>query len=247
MRVSSAVAMPLRTKGILNFLRSRATSVQARLEIIGLGRPARGRHVALGKVALAPAVVVEIDGEAECDVAIGDGPLDVVLDPAGVATDVELEDLGVIVAGRHRLQARRALRAQHVQSPEASRGPRRRRAAARHHVLQRADRRQDHGQPQLLAEHLGAGIDLLDIAQNARAEGQRIDGRAVPHIGRFRLGAAHQIVPGAARNIAAGRREELVQDRVLQLLLHSPNPRVPMPCRGRAGARRTIANRRGQL
>ena len=210
---------------------------EACLEIVGLRGPARGRHVALGEVALAPAVVVEVDGEAERDVAVGDGALDVVLDPGRVAADVELEDLGMIVAGRHRLEARRALRAQHVQGAEARRGPRRRRAAARHHVLQRADRRQDHRQPQLLAEHLGARVDLLDVAQHARTEGQRVDGRAVPHIGRLRLGAAHQVVPGAARDVALGRREELVQDRVLQLLLHSPNPRVPMPCRGRAGAK----------
>ena len=95
-----------------------------------------------------------------------------------------------------------------------------------HHVLQRADRRQDHRQAQLLAQDLAARVDLLDVAQHARAEGQRVDGDAVAHIGRLRLGAAHQVVPGAARDVAPRRLHELVQDRVLQLLLHSTNPRV---------------------
>ena len=247
-RVSSAVAMPLRMNGILNFLRSRATSAQEKRawKLSLCGARARGRDVALGEVALAPAVVVEIDGEAERDVAVGDGALDVVLDPGRVAADVELEDLGVIVAGRHRLEARRALRAQHVQDAEARGRPRRRGAARCHHVLQRADGRQDHGQAQLLAEHLGARVDLLDVAQDARAEGQRVEGDAVAHVGRLRLGAAHQVVPGPARDVAPGRRKELVQDGVLQLLLHSATPRVLHALPRPRGPRRTIPNRRAE-
>ena len=70
--------------------------------------------MALGDVALPAAVVVEVDGEAEGDVAVGDGPLDVAVDPGLVAAHVELEDLGVVVAGGNRFETRRGDGAQPV-------------------------------------------------------------------------------------------------------------------------------------
>jgi hypothetical protein len=72
-----------------------------------------------------------------------------------------------------------------------------------------------------VAQQLGAGIHLLDIAQHARPESQRIERHAVAQVSGFRLGAAHQVVPGLAREVAPRRRDELVQNGVLQLLVHS--------------------------
>ena len=92
--------MPFRMKGILNFFLQPLDvgPGEARLEMVGRRAAPRRRLVALGEVALAAAVVVEVDGEAERDVAVGDGALDMVVDPARVAAHVELEDLGMVVA-----------------------------------------------------------------------------------------------------------------------------------------------------
>src|SRR3974377_165783 len=47
-------------------------------------------HVTLGDVALAPAVMSGVDGEAECCIAVGDGATDAVFDKGVVAANIEL-------------------------------------------------------------------------------------------------------------------------------------------------------------
>jgi hypothetical protein len=115
-----------------------------------------------------------------------------------------------------------------VQHTECGGRARRRLAAAGHHVLQRADGRQDHRQAQLLAQHRGAGIDSLDVAQDARAEGEGVDGETVPLLGGLGLGAAHQVVPRALWEVAPRRRDELVQDGKVRVSVHSGvSPQAP--------------------
>ena len=66
--------------------------VERRLELAAGRAPAAGHDMALGEVALAPAVDRGVDGEAEGDIFIGDGAGDEIVDPGLVAADIELED-----------------------------------------------------------------------------------------------------------------------------------------------------------
>ena len=142
-----------------------------------------------------------------------DGLGDHAVDPGLIAAHVELEQLGIVGSGRrHLLEAGLAHRAQHVQRAERGRGPRRRQSAGRNDVLQRADRRQDHGQPHVVAEHLRTGARLLHVAQHARAEHDLVDGHAIALERRLGLAAAHQVVPGLVRDVGLRRAVELVQD-----------------------------------
>src|SRR5262249_20797787 len=54
--------------------------------------PAAGGDKALGDIALAAAVVRDIDGEAEAGIAVRNRALDVVVDPGGIAAHVELKE-----------------------------------------------------------------------------------------------------------------------------------------------------------
>jgi hypothetical protein len=177
-----------------------------------------------GEVAFAPAVVVEIDGEAERDITVGHGAAHVLIHPGLIAAHIELEDFGVVVGECHGLNAGGAHGAQHVHDTEARGGARGRQSAFCNDVLQRADRRQDHRYPQPMAQERSTRVDLLDVAQHPRAKGQRVDGDAVAEVAGLGLGAAHQVVPGLAREVGLCGREELVQDGELRLLLHRHPP-----------------------
>jgi hypothetical protein len=71
---------------------------ESRLEMIGRGPATGSSLVPLREIALPASVVVEVDCEAERDVAARHSARNVVLDPACIATHVELKNLGVIVA-----------------------------------------------------------------------------------------------------------------------------------------------------
>ena len=106
--------------------------------------------MALGDVALAPAVMRGIDGEAERRVAVGDRARDVIVGPGRVAADIELEHAQAVGRGlRDIFEARVANRTQHMGDAEfGCAASRHRRGAAGMEALQRADRRQHHRQPQ---------------------------------------------------------------------------------------------------
>ena len=83
-----------------------------------------GGDVALGNVALTPAVVSGIDREAEHRVLVRDRALDMIVDPGLVATDIELKHAQRI--GRRPgdlFEAGIANRAQHVGDAEFARRP----------------------------------------------------------------------------------------------------------------------------
>ena len=92
MLASSAVAMPLSASGIVNRSLMRLTVRQssAGLERAALHAAPAGGHEALGDVALAPAVMGGVDGQAERRIAVRDGALDMVVDPGLVAAHIEL-------------------------------------------------------------------------------------------------------------------------------------------------------------
>src|SRR5205809_624134 len=79
---------------------------------------------------------------------------------------------------------------------EGARGLGRGGAASRREALHRADGREHDGQAHGPA-HEGRGrVHLGGVAQHARPEGDRVDGRAVPPERGLRLGAADHVIPG---------------------------------------------------
>ncbi len=137
----------------------------APIELGLIGARIAGAHaaalVALSDVALAPAVTVGVDDQAECVIAAVDGAADMVVDPIGVAAHVKLKNLaaaarslgGFVHPGmRHRRQ-------DHAVAELASRC-RHRGAAARIEHFERADRRAQHRDAQFAAEQLAAAFNL---------------------------------------------------------------------------------------
>ena len=171
-----------------------------------------GGDEALGDVALAPAVVRGVDRQREARVAVLDGALDVIVDPVGVAAHIELvepqrvgRDLGKL------FEARVADRAQHVADAELLGGLDHRGGARRMEALERADRREDQRQPHLAAELAGRGIDIADVAQDARAERQGLQRHAVAPQRRLGLRAADDVVPVVLVEVLPRLGDDLVQ------------------------------------
>src|SRR5207237_1354975 len=86
----------------------------ARLVLGAAGALPPRLHVAGGEVALAPAVVGGVDGDAEGGVAVVRRAPDVVVHPGVVAPHIELVDAEVVRRLRRRLEAGQADRAQHL-------------------------------------------------------------------------------------------------------------------------------------
>src|SRR5262249_32219837 len=87
--------------------------VELGLEDAGVGDAHTTALVTFGDVAFASAVAVGVDGQAKGIIALADGAADMVVDPFGIAADIELEDLesvagslgGLVEPGmRHRAQ-----------------------------------------------------------------------------------------------------------------------------------------------
>ena len=66
--------------------------LQPLLEVAAGGAQAAGADIALGDVALAPAVMGGINGEAEGGIVVGNRAADAVLDKRVIAADIELKD-----------------------------------------------------------------------------------------------------------------------------------------------------------
>ena len=168
---------------------------EGRLMILAGRHGAPGLHEALGDVALAPAVDLRVDGDAEGIVAGVHRLLHPVGDPGIVAAHIELVDLGARAALHDVLEAERGHRAdQHPDIAGAGAlgdGD----ATAGLEGFQRSDGRQHDGQADLLAEDFGGRIDLRNVAQHARLEGDRVESQPVAAQRGFGFGAADQIIP----------------------------------------------------
>src|SRR5258708_34613891 len=81
--------------------------------------------------------------------------------------------------------------------------------------LQGADRRQNGGDAQFLAQEGDGWIDVRDVDQDAWSERDFVEGEPVAAQGRFGLRATDQIVPGALWEATAGFPNEfLIADEV---------------------------------
>ena len=188
---------------------------EPRLELEAAGaRPPR-LDEAPGEVALAPAVAGGVHGEAEGGVAMVHGAPHPGVDPRVVAANVELEDAEVVRRRRDRLEARVADRAEHLGHPELLGRFGGRGAAALGEGLDGADGRQHEGQAHRPAKERGGRVDLRDVAEDAGPEGDRVECLPVAPQRRLGLRAADQVVPGAGRQVVAGRPDDLVERREL--------------------------------
>ena len=180
--------------------------------VVEAGRPGAPRlHESPGQVALAAAVGGGVHGDAEPRVAVGDGAPHVIVHEAVVAADVELEDAEVVGRLGDGLQPGVADGGQHLRHAELRGGLRRGGAAARREALDRADRREHHRDADGLAEERAGRVDLGDVAQHARAEGEGVDRQAVAAQRGLRLGAPDEVVPRSRRQRGARRPHDLVQ------------------------------------
>ena len=93
--------------------------VERGLERAALHPPPSGGDEALGDVAFAPAVVRDVNGEAEAGIAVGNRALDVIVHPPRITAHVELiEPQRIGCRCREVLEAGVADRAEHMRHPE---------------------------------------------------------------------------------------------------------------------------------
>ena len=173
--------------------------------------------IALGDIALAPAVMMGVDGEAERAEAGLDRAVEDRLDPGLVAAHVELKDFqpvrhdlaGVLDVGLgHRALKHRAA--------EGAGGVGNGRAGGGVEPLDAADRGERHRHGDLAAEERRAGVGAVDVAQHARTERERVQRQPITAHGGLGLGAADQIIPDVAIEPRARHGDEFMQ--IVELL-----------------------------
>src|SRR5262249_9435971 len=135
--------------------------VERRLEGAALHASSPRGHEALGDVALAPAVMGGVDGQAERGIAVRDRALDVIVDPGFVAAHVELEEAQRIGRrGREIFEPGIADRAEHVGGAERVDGAYHRFGAGGVEALARADRGPQQREARLGSEPAPRGVHL---------------------------------------------------------------------------------------
>ena len=167
--------------------------------------------MALGKIAFTAAVGGAIDREAYGAIAELQRPFYRAIHPFLVAAHIELEELGIVGGTADLFKTGRANRTQHMDDAGTRCGARWDHAAFGDDVLHRTDRRKHDRELELLAQQGRAGIDVLDIAQHARAEREAIERQAILVKGRLGFRAAHEVIPGARRKFPLGQRQKLKQ------------------------------------
>ena len=156
-----------------------------------------------------------IDRHRERHVAGPLHPPDDLRSPLEVAAHVELEDLGRWGRGGGLLELDLRARAHRVHDPKLGGGAGRSLGAFRVEEVQPTDRREDGWDAQLLAQEGGGRIDLGHVDQDARPEGDPIEGGAIPAERRFRLGTAGNVVPGTLVQAASRFLDDLlVADKI---------------------------------
>ena len=178
----------------------------------------------LGHVPFALDVVVQIDGEAECNVARVHGAADVILHPRLVAAHVKLKDLRAVAGGGGLLESGLAHRAGYRNGAKPAGCPGRARASIRIEVLEGANRSQHHRDAQLVTQKARRHVDVVHVAQHPRAKRNGVQRGAVAPEGGLGFRRADEIVPHPVGKILFGRLVKLVeQPEVVALLIHRQN------------------------
>jgi hypothetical protein len=152
-----------------------------------------------------------VDGEAERGVAVGNGALHVIVDPRLVAAHIELIEAQRLGRRRASSRARVADRAEHMRGAELVDRAHHRFGAGGVKALERADRREHHRQAKFAPEFADRGIDLADVAQHARPEGDGVERHTVAPQRGLRFDAADDVVPVVLVQVLPRLGDELVQ------------------------------------
>ena len=191
--------------------------VERLLMVRSVGVARRCRVIALRDVALAAAVVVGVDGEAERAEACFNRAVEDRLDPGLVAAHVELEDFQAV---RHNLAGLLDVglghRALEHRTAEGAGGIGDGRTGVRIEALDAADRGKRHRHRDLAAEERRAGVGTVDVAEHARPERKRVKREAVAPHGGLGLDPANEVIPDVTVEFGAGDCDELMQ--ILELL-----------------------------
>ncbi len=158
---------------------------------IGLAR----RKPPMAHGALPLAVDRRIDGDDERGVAGIPGAIDHRARGIPIAADVELEPFGAGVCGGAGFERRLGHGADDGHRSEPAGGLDRGRCGIRMHGLQRGDRREQDGNPQLRSQQCRGAIDLRNIAQDARTKRPCVQRVPVASLGGLGFRAAGHIVP----------------------------------------------------
>src|SRR5262249_2736779 len=157
------------------------------------------------------------------DVARGLRPREEVANPVHVAADVKLEDLRPVAGLRYLFKAGLRDGADHGYRAEFTGTGRRRRAAVGRDQLERADRRDADGKEELGAEEGGRGVDLGDVDEDARPEGNLVEGGAIATQGRLRLRPANEVIPRAlVERLARGKDYRFEGVKIRHLRFSNP-------------------------
>ena len=190
--------------------------IEGFLKVTSARPPPAAGDVALGDVALAPAVMRGVDGQAERRVFVGDGARDEIVDPGGVAAHVELKDTQGVwrsLGTDATLKTRIAHRRQHVElTPEFRRRLGDRRGAPSGWKLSSEPTGHSNtAAAELAAENVRRGVDLADVAQHARAECDGVERHPIAPQRRFGFDAADDVIPGVLVQILPRLVDDLMQ------------------------------------
>jgi hypothetical protein len=164
----------------------------------------------LGDVALAPAVDRAVDGYAEGVITEVHRLAHLLVDPVGLAACIELEDLRSTGSVADRLHPGLGHRAEDERNTERRSSMRRRQTSFTRQGFKAADRSEDDWEAHGLAEKAVGGVDLGDIAQNARPQREPVQCLAVAEQRRFRRRTSNQVVPDVAVELLVCGAHQLV-------------------------------------
>ena len=179
---------------------------------------------AAGEVALAPAVMRAVHGEAEPGEAIGQRALHEIVDPGIVAAYVELEDADRVGRGSRGFEPGLAHGGEHLRDAELRSAARRIGGRALRKRFHAAYGREHHRQAHLLAHECRGRIYLAHVVEHARAERDSIERLAVAAHRGLGFGGAGEVVPGARRELAAGGGDDFLQGEELLFCVHGAKP-----------------------
>jgi hypothetical protein len=186
--------------------------IERRLKVAARRTSPAGRDVALGNIALAPAVDRGVDGEAERAIAVVNRARDEIVDEGVVTAHVELEDAQRVGRGfRGFFQPRIAHRAEHMSNSKLLGTPHHGCRPLRMESFETAHGCKHHGKPQPAPEPLDRCVDLAHVAQHPRPEGACVERHAIALECGLGFGRTDNVVPVVLVQVLPGLGDDFVQ------------------------------------
>ena len=190
--------------------------VEAGLRVLGrlIDMLAPGLVKPAHNVAFPPGIDRRVDGEAKRIQPLGQARLDMFLDIALAAPDIELEDGRIVGVGPDLGLGALGDGGQHHRHAEIARAGGDGGGTLRIADLQPSHRGEADWQTAGLAKEVSGRGDAGDVHQHPRPERKTVERRPVAGKRRLRLGAADQVVPALGRHDGLGGRDEFVERQV---------------------------------